>query len=138
MMTAPAMRASNDLYCARTCPTSVEIAPSEINTMLKPTMNAAELNITLRKCLPSFIFSCSAPTPDMRETYPGTSGRTQGDRNEISPATKAASGKGKLVISVYCSGPIVAAKAEVCTAVSVLHTRCGDQPNCYSVSALIP
>src|SRR5271166_3722817 len=98
MMTAPAMRASSDLYCARTWPTSVEIAPKVIKTMLKPMMNAAELSITLRKSSPSFSFSCSTPTPEIRETYPGTSGSTQGDRNEISPATKTANGNGKLVI----------------------------------------
>src|SRR6202521_150877 len=103
MITTPAMRASSDLYCARTWPTSVELAPSEMKTMLKPMMNGAELSITLRKSSPSFIFNRSPPTPEIRETYPGTSGSTQGDRNEISPATKAASGNGKLVISLYCS-----------------------------------
>src|SRR5208282_3384767 len=105
MMTAPVMRASSDLYCARTWPTSVEIAPSVMKTMLKPIMNAAELSITLRKSCPSCNFNCSTPTPEIRETYPGTSGRTQGDRNEISPATKAASGNGRLVIFLYCSDP---------------------------------
>src|SRR5580658_4192839 len=104
MMTAPAMRASNDLYCARTCPTSVEIAPRVMKTMLKPMMNAAEFSITLRNSCPSFNFSCSTPTPEIRETYPGTSGSTQGDRNEISPATNTASGSGKLDIRFYCSG----------------------------------
>src|SRR5260221_5616684 len=103
MMTTPAIRASNDLYCARNWPTSVEIAPRVMNTMLKPMINAAELSITLRKSSPSFSFSCSTPTPEIRETYPGTSGSTQGDRKEISPATKAASGNGKLVIYLYCS-----------------------------------
>ena len=53
MMTAPAMRARSDLYCARIWPTSVEIAPSVMKTMLKPMMNAAELSITLRKSWPS-------------------------------------------------------------------------------------
>src|ERR1700675_3904451 len=103
MMTTPAIRASSDLYCARTCPTSVEIAPSVMKTMLKPMMNAAELSITLRKSSPSFIFNCSTPTPEIRDTYPGTSGSTQGDKNEINPATKTASRDGKLVISFYCS-----------------------------------
>src|SRR5208283_4639278 len=103
MMTAPAMRASSDLYCARTWPTSVEIAPSVMKTMLNPMMKAAELSITLRKSCPSCSFNCSTPTPEIRETYPGTSGSTQGDKNEISPATKAASGNGKLVIFFYCS-----------------------------------
>src|SRR5208283_2159689 len=107
MMTAPAILESKDLYLARTWPTSVEIAPRVMKTMLNPMMKAAELNMTLRKSSPSFIFSCSTPTPEMRETYPGTSGSTQGDRNEIRPATKAASGNGKLVIELYCSDPIV-------------------------------
>src|SRR5580698_1627329 len=74
-----------------------------MKTMLKPMMKAAELSITLRKSWPSFIFSCSTPTPEIKETYPGTSGSTQGDRKEINPATKAASGKGKPVIFLYCS-----------------------------------
>src|SRR5712692_1087159 len=102
MMITPAIRASSDLYCTRTWPTSVEIAPSVMKTMLKPMMNAAELNITLRNSCASFSFSCSTPTPEIRETYPGTSGSTQGDRNEISPATKTAGsdGNGKLVISL--------------------------------------
>src|SRR5208282_807700 len=104
-MTAPATRASRDLYCASTCPTSVEIAPSVMKTMLNPRMKAAELNITLRKSCPSCNLSCSTPTPEIRETYPGTSGSTQGERNEMSPATKTASGSGKLVIFIYCSDP---------------------------------
>src|SRR5580692_4123509 len=86
-----------------------------MKTMLKPMMKAAELSITLRKSWPSFIFSCSTPTPEISETYPGTSGSTQGDRNENNPATKAASGNGKLVIFIYCSGLIVT------TAVSPAH-----------------
>src|SRR6202158_1199484 len=104
-MTTPAIRASSDLYCARIWPTSVEIAPSVMKTMLKPMMKAAELSITLRKSSPSFSFSCSTPTPEIRETYPGTSGSTHGDRNEISPATKTAGrdGNGKLDMSFYCS-----------------------------------
>src|SRR5208282_4146825 len=100
MMTAPAILESKDLYCARTWPTSVEIAPRVMKTMLNPKMKAAELNMTLRKSWPSFIFNCSTPTPEMRETYPGTSGRTQGERKEMSPATKAAKGRGRLVIMV--------------------------------------
>src|ERR1035438_9013009 len=103
MMMTPATRASSDLYCARTWPTSVEIAPSVMNTMLKPRMKARELSINLRSRCPSVDFSSSMPAPEIRETYPGTSGSTQGDKNEIRPATKAASGNGKLVISLYCS-----------------------------------
>jgi hypothetical protein len=36
------------------------------------------------------------PVPEISETYPGTSGRTQGERNERIPAINAAIGKGKL------------------------------------------
>src|SRR5258708_18261382 len=98
MITAPATRARSDLYCANTCPTSVEIAPSVIKTMLKPRMNAAEFSITLRKNCPLSDFSSSTPTPEIKETYPGTSGSTQGERNEINPATNAASGSGNVDI----------------------------------------
>ena len=71
-------------------------------------MNAAEFSITLRKSSPSFIFNCSTPTPEIRETYPGTSGSTQGDKNEISPATKTAGrdGNGRFDIEFYCSGAL--------------------------------
>ena len=36
------------------------------------------------------------PAPEIRERYPGTSGSTQGERNEMSPAKKAAIGSGRL------------------------------------------
>src|SRR5215469_5159604 len=39
----------------------------------------------------------------MRETYPGTSGSTHGDRKEIRPAKKAAMGSGRLDIDSYCT-----------------------------------
>jgi hypothetical protein len=43
--------------------------------------------------------------PEISETYPGTSGSTHGDRNDSSPAIKAASGKGvaDIVIILPCS-----------------------------------
>src|ERR1700733_264438 len=124
MMTTPAIRASSDLYCASTWPTSVEIAPRVMNTMLNPIMNAAEFSITFRRSCPSFSFNCSTPTPEIREAYPGTSGRTQGERNENTPATNTARGSGKVVISVYCNE-----RAEVC----VLSKRCRRKPDCYNI-----
>jgi hypothetical protein len=33
--------------------------------------------------------SAGSPVPATYEIYPGTSGKTQGDRNEMAPATKA-------------------------------------------------
>src|SRR5271157_5970691 len=103
MITAPATLASSDLYIAKNWPTSVEIAPSVMKTMLKPRMNAAEFSITFRNSCPSWDFSSSTPTPEISETYPGTSGRTQGDRKEINPATNAAAGNGKLFMRFYCN-----------------------------------
>jgi hypothetical protein len=66
-----------------------------INTILNPRMNATEFSITLRKRCPCCDFNSSRPTPEIREIYPGTSGRTQGERKEINPAAKAASGDGE-------------------------------------------
>src|ERR1700686_770045 len=139
MMTTPAIRASSDLYCTSTCPTSVEIAPSVIKTMLKPMMKAAELSITFRKSSPSFSFNCSTPTPEINETYPGTSGSTQGDKDEISPATKTASGNGKLVIisivATYCIDVLIAVKGAPARLNHCgLSTRCLQPWNCYSNS----
>src|SRR5438270_2371998 len=60
--------------------------------MLKPKMNISELSITFRINPRSPAFSSSIPAPEISDTYPGTSGNTQGDRNDTSPATKAAIG----------------------------------------------
>src|SRR6266496_1167867 len=102
MITAPATLASSDLYCARNWPTSVEIAPSVMKTMLKPMMNAAEFSITFRNKCASWDFNSSTPTPEINETYPGTRGSTQGERKEINPATNTA-GNDKLVMKSYCN-----------------------------------
>src|SRR5471032_1787407 len=66
-------------------------------------MNPMEFNMTRRLSWPCEVLSCSTPTPEMRETYPGTRGRTQGDRKEISPATKTPSGSGRFNIDLYCT-----------------------------------
>ena len=131
IMITPALRASSDLYSARNWPTSVEIAPSVMKTMLKPMMKAAEFSITLRNSCPSCNFSSSTPTPEINETYPGTSGRTQGDRKEIRPATNTAAGNGKLCIRLYCNEG---------TGLPPFLTRCREGQNCYSIYAasLIP
>jgi hypothetical protein len=46
--------------------------------------------------------SSSTPTPEISDTYPGTSGSTQGERNETTPAINAAIGVG-FAIRVYCT-----------------------------------
>src|ERR1700756_985733 len=63
-------------------------------------MNAPEFTITLRRSCASFDLSSSTPAPEISETYPGTSGNTHGDRNEMSPATKAAIGSGSVDIGI--------------------------------------
>src|SRR5713226_8775301 len=59
---------------------------------------AAEFSNSFRGTRASWDFSSSTPVPEINDTYPGTSGRTQGERKEISPAKKAAIGSGKLDI----------------------------------------
>jgi len=82
----------------RICPISVEIAPNVIKTTLKPAMNPTEFVITRRISRPCDDFNSSTPAPEINETYPGTSGSTQGERKEISPAKNAAIGSGRLDI----------------------------------------
>jgi hypothetical protein len=63
-------------------------------------MNPIELIITRRiNCACDDPFNSSTPTPEINETYPGTSGNTQGERNDSSPATNAAIGSGRLDIN---------------------------------------
>src|ERR1700680_1612050 len=78
-----------------------------MNTTLKPRMNAMEFSMTLRSRWDSCVLSCSTPTPEISETYPGTSGSTHGERNDTSPARKAAMGRGRVFIteSFYLSRP---------------------------------
>jgi hypothetical protein len=63
-------------------------------------MNISEFSITelIFRCVAGLRTS-STEAPEIIDTYPGTSGNTQGERNEISPATKAAKVKGRLCIS---------------------------------------
>src|SRR5438093_6323117 len=103
IMSTPATCARVDLYCDASWPTAVDIAPSVTNTMLKPMMNRIEFIMTLRRTLASCAFSSSTPTPEMSDTYPGTSGNTQGERKDTRPATNAAIGRGKFPIPLYCT-----------------------------------
>src|SRR5262249_45628431 len=62
-----------------------------MNVIENPMMNIIEFSKTVRKRDESFsrAFSCSSDAPEMIEIYPGTRGRTQGDRNETRPAMNA-------------------------------------------------
>lgn len=103
MMTTPATCASTELWRVRSWPTSVETAPRVMNTTLKPRIKAAEFRSSFRSTRASWDFSSSIPVPEINDTYPGTSGNTQGERKEISPATKATIGSGELDISFFKS-----------------------------------
>src|SRR6266849_4334814 len=67
-----------------------------MNTTLKPKMKAAEFSMSFRSTRASWDFNSSTPVPEINDTYPGTSGRTHGERKEISPAKNAAMGSGTL------------------------------------------
>ncbi len=88
-ITAPAKGASRFLFCSRNWPTALAEAPKAMNTTEKPMTNAnAEVSRLPRGRSPWR--NCSTPMPESIEMYPGTSGRTHGERNEIIPATNAA------------------------------------------------
>src|SRR6266700_537751 len=71
--------------------------------MLNPAIKANEFSITFRRTDASCTFNSSTPTPEISDTYPGTSGNTQGERNETKPARKAAIGSGRFAIQRYCT-----------------------------------
>src|SRR5579859_6472835 len=70
-----------------------------MNTTVNPRMNISDLS----RIPPSSLceLSCSISSmvePEMTETYPGTKGRTHGERKETMPARNAPSGRGILSI----------------------------------------
>src|SRR5437763_15090035 len=72
----------------------VAAAPSEMKTTLKPTTKLSDLTMMPAISLRSLsCCSSSMVAPEINDTYPGTSGKTQGDRNETVPATNAANGR---------------------------------------------
>src|SRR5580765_7699916 len=94
MMTAPAIQVSCLLYSLASPPTVVAAAPNITKTTVNPRMNISECNSTVLSSLRSFVCSSSTLAPEIKETYPGTSGSTQGERNETIPARNAAIGRG--------------------------------------------
>ena len=87
MMTHPAMVVK--MLWFRKPERDVAVAPSPTKTAEKPSTNRPVRPTTRRiETLPSDNSAMSYP--DMSDTYPGNSGRTQGDRNEAAPANKAA------------------------------------------------
>ena len=69
----------------RASPRPPKIAPNETNTALKPNTNRND---------PSNTFPLLTENPAANERYPGTKGKTHGDKKEMTPAINA---KGKAV-----------------------------------------
>src|SRR5579864_1489716 len=105
MITTPATLASVCLYIPSAEPIPVAASPSAMKMVLKPRMNPMEFTITRRIRFASGAFSSSTPTPEIMETYPGTSGSTQGERKETKPAKNAPiiEGVGRVDIESYCN-----------------------------------
>src|SRR4051812_30655230 len=89
-----------------------------MKTTVNPRMNITEFIRTVLRMdaapapsdgAPGSLSAAAAPVPEIKEMYPGTSGSTHGDRNEIRPAANAAIGKGKLDIT-YVLAMIVPAR----------------------------
>ena len=70
----------------KNCPTNVTVEPNAMKTKENPKVKKIVLKII--KFL-FFSFILSNDVPEMYEMYPGTSGRTQGDKKLINPAKKA-------------------------------------------------
>src|SRR6476469_7349679 len=94
MITPPATQVRYFLYSRIIWPILVAAAPSITNTSVKPRINMSECNSTVFNSLRSLFCNSSTLAPEIRETYPGTSGSTHGDRNETIPARNAVIGKG--------------------------------------------
>jgi hypothetical protein len=95
MIINPAILVRKEIFVDSNAPTHVAEAPRRINTPEKPAIK----NIELRTTESFFLFNSAEPlllsfiscreTPDINETYPGTRGRTHGDKNDKIPAANA-------------------------------------------------
>src|SRR5688572_16272547 len=65
------------------------VAPKVRNITDKPALKASEFAITARREFAAPSFKWSTLTPDIKEMYPGTRGKTHGDRNDSSPPANA-------------------------------------------------
>jgi hypothetical protein len=82
------MGARTPRFCRRNDPTALADAPKEIKTAENPATNASEDPKSPERGN-SPLRNCSMPIPDNIEMYPGTSGKTQGDKKETRPARNA-------------------------------------------------
>ncbi len=81
-------------------PIKVAVAPKRINIKEKPIIKNKELIIIVFIFCFLFFSISSKDTPEIKEIYPGTRGKTQGETNEKRPATKAAIKDTSLTLNV--------------------------------------
>jgi hypothetical protein len=92
---SPPIFDKSDIFDERNAPSQVADAPKRIKTIENPATKKIELINIIRFSLPRkdgrplFSFNSANETPDINETYPGTNGKTQGERKEINPAANA-------------------------------------------------
>src|SRR5882724_7694038 len=87
MITRPPMILTQGLLIM-VAPTRPAVVPSARKMRERPALNASEFRMTaLRALVPSL--SRSTLMPDISDMYPGTSGKTHGERNDSMPAAKA-------------------------------------------------
>src|SRR5439155_11481665 len=84
MSRIPPIRWSQYTRSPASAPTSAIATHRSVNTTLKPRTNASACATVRVRCVPA-----SAASPAMFTRKAGTSGRTQGERNERRPAPKA-------------------------------------------------
>ena len=75
----------------KNCPNAVAVAPSKIKINEKPRIKNSVLRIILRRAFDlSPVVSISfSDTPDIKDIYPGTMGRTHGEMNDKNPNANA-------------------------------------------------
>ncbi len=92
---SPPIFDKSDIFDERNAPSQVADAPKRIKTIENPATKKIELINIIRFSLlrkdgwPLFSFNSENETPDIKEIYPGTNGKTQGERKEINPAANA-------------------------------------------------
>src|SRR5438270_6716447 len=90
IMMAPATTLNTVRCESRNLPTEVAEAPRMMKTRENPTTKATELlKMRPTRAASPPALSSSIELPESMEIYPGTRGRTQGERKEATPAAKA-------------------------------------------------
>jgi hypothetical protein len=87
MITTPPACSSSCLWATRLEPITVALSPNRMKIVEKLAMNSRLGTSTRRTPTPSL--RSAGVTPITVERYPGTSGSTQGERNDTKPAASA-------------------------------------------------